>query len=241
MSIKRYQIKAAQIALPLSFDRQFSFDNYFSQQRKLIVDNLMSLIASQGEPIIGLWGGSGSGKTHLINASAHYARQQDLSFQLYDGIELARYDADLFEDLETCQVLAVDNLDALCGHRKWEEKFYQLINISRNEELKLLFTLTENPSYLNCQLADFQSRLSWGLLLQLPTTGENEIANIIKLRAAMLGIDLSEEVIGYLLTHYSRQLTEQIELLRILDNASLSAQKRITIPLIKQTLVDYRR
>ena len=126
MSIKRYQIKAAQIALPLSFDRQFSFDNYFSQQRKLIVDNLMSLIASQGEPIIGLWGGSGSGKTHLINASAHYARQQGISFQLYDGVELAQYDADLFEDMETCQLLAVDNLDALCGLRKWEEKFYLL-------------------------------------------------------------------------------------------------------------------
>jgi DnaA family protein len=239
MSIEGFQIKTAQIALPLSFDRQFSFDNYFSQQGNLIVDNLISLITFQGESMIGLWGKSGSGKTHLINASAHYARQQGISFQLYDGVELAQYDADLFEDMETCQLLAVDNLDALCGFRKWEEKFYQLINISKNEGLKFLFTLSENPSYLNCLLADFQSRLSWGLLLQPQITGENEIANVIKLRAHLLGIELSEEVIGYLLTHYSRQLSEQIDILRVLDNASLSAQKRITIPLIKKTLANY--
>lgn len=237
--IEGLPIKAAQIALPLSFDRQFSFDNYFSQQEKLIVDNLMTLIKSQGESMIGLWGKSGSGKTHLLNASAHFARQQGISFQLYDGIELVQYDADLFEDLESCQVLAVDNLDALCGNQKWEEKCYQIINISRNAGLGFLFTLSENPSYLSCRLADFQSRLSWGLLLQLHPTGEMDIANVIRLRAAMLGIELSEEVIAYLLTHYSRQLSEQIKLLRVLDNASLSAQKRITIPLIKQTLADY--
>jgi DnaA family protein len=241
MSTEGILIKAAQIALPLSFDRQFSFDNYFSHQEKLIVENLMSLITSRGESMIGLWGKSSSGKTHLVNASAHYARQQGISFQIYDGVELARYDADLFEDLESCQVLAVDNLDAFCGMRKWEEKFYQIINISQNQKLKFIFTLAEKPTHLNCKLADFQSRLSWGLLLQLQTTGEKDIAKIIKLRAAMLGIDLSEEVISYLLTHYSRQLSEQIEILRVLDNASLSAQKRITIPLIKQTLADYHR
>ena len=206
----------------------------------MIIANLKALIAGKGESMIGLWGGSDSGKTHLINACAHFARQQGISFQLYDGTELAQYDADNFEELETCQVLAVDNLDALCGIRKWEEKFYRIINISKDEGLNLIFTLSANPSYLDCCLADFQSRLSWGLLLQLQMTGETDIGNVIKLRAGLLGIELSKEVIVYLLSHYSRQLSAQIEILRVLDRASLSAQKKITIPLIKQALVDYQ-
>ncbi len=205
----------------------------------MIVDNLQALIAGQGESMIGLWGASDSGKTHLINACAHYARQQGISFQLYDGNDLAFYNAGNFEDLETCEVLAVDNLDALCGNQDWEEKFYRIINSSKLERLKLIFTLSENPSFLKCRLADFQSRLSWGLLLQLPTTGETDIGTVIRLRAGLLGIDLSKEVIAYLLVHYSRQLSAQIEILRTLDRASLSAQKKITIPLIKQALVDY--
>jgi DnaA family protein len=206
----------------------------------LIIANLKALIACNGESMIGLWGGSDSGKTHLVNACAHFARLQGVSFQLYDGTELAQYDAGNFEILETCQVLAVDNLDALCGIQKWEEKFYQIINISKNNGLNLIFTLSANPSHLECQLADFQSRLSWGLLLQLQMTGETDIGNIIKLRAGLLGIELSKEVIAYLLAHYSRQLSTQIEILHALDRASLSAQKRITIPLIKQTLAEYR-
>ena len=71
-------------------------------------------------------------------------------------------------------------------------------------------------------------------------TGEKDIGNVIKLRASLLGIELSKEAIAYLLAHYSRQLSVQIEILRALDRASLSVQKKITIPLIKKTLGEYR-
>jgi DnaA family protein len=56
----------------------------------------------------------------------------------------------------------------------------------------------------------------------------------------MLGIELSKEAIAYLLVHYPRQLSKQIEILGVLDRASLSAQKKITVPLIKQALAGYR-
>ena len=65
----------------------------------MIIANLKALISAKGESMIGLWGASDSGKTHLINACAHFARQQGMRFQLYDGIELAQCDADDFEDL----------------------------------------------------------------------------------------------------------------------------------------------
>ena len=190
--------------------------------------------------MIGIWGLPDSGKTHLVNACAHFARQHETSFHLYDGTELAQCDVADFENLASCQVLAIDNLDGLCGIQEWEEKFYQIINSSKAGGLNFIFTLSENPSYLKCRLADFQSRLSWGLLFQLQMTGEVDIGDIIRLRANLLGIQLSKEVVAYLLVHYSRQLSSQIEILRILDRASLSTQKKITIPLIKQTLADYR-
>ena len=104
----------------------------------------------------------------------------------------------------------------------------------------MIFTLTQNPSQLDCRLADFQSRLSWGLLLQLQMVEEKEIGDIIRRRAGMLGIELSREAIAYLLVHYSRRLSKQIEILGVLERASLSEQKKITVPLIKQTLVDFR-
>ena len=235
--IGRLPIKTAQIALPLAFDRQFSFENYFSTQGDFVIESLSSLMRCEGESMIGLWGGADSGKTHLLNACAHFARQQAISFQLYDGLELLGCDPAIFQDLSTHRVLAVDNLDAVCGCREWEERFYQIINCSRDGELQFIYSLSDKPQDLDCRLADFKSRLSWGLLLQLQATEESGIGDIIRFRACLLGIDLSKEVIAYLLTHYSRRLSEQIKILRILDAASLTAQKKISVPMIKHALI----
>ena len=89
---------------------------------------------------------------------------------------------------------------------------------------------------MTCALADFQSRLSWGLLLELPVAEENDIENIIGQRARLLGHDLPREVITYLIRHYPRGLGIQLDILRKLDAASLSAKKKITIPLVKQVI-----
>ena len=228
----------SQIALPLSFDRQFSFENYFTADSEFIVTSLRDVIDGNADNVLGLWGGIDSGKTHLLNACAHYAREQSVIIQLYEGSQLLDYDPDQLGDVEPSAVLAIDNLDAICGHRDWEEKFYQVINQCRDQGARLLFTLSSRPQDLICKLADFQSRLSWGLLLELPQVDESGVRLIVDHRARLLGIELSKEVLSYLLTHYSRRLADQMSILQLLDKASLRTQKKITIPLIKQVLKD---
>ena len=92
------------------------------------------------------------------------------------------------------------------------------------------------PDELATRLDDFRSRLQWGLLLQLPQTGDAEIRQILHRRAGLLGFELSDDVISYLLTHHARDLGRQIEILQRLDGISLSQQRRVTIPLVKQAL-----
>lgn len=225
-----------QITLPLSFDRQYSFDNYFIDQADFVINSLKSLIHDDGEHQIGLWGGRDSGKTHLLNACAFYARGVLSGFQLYDAVQLRECEPSQFDDIEDNAVLAIDNLDAICGHRDWEAALYRLINRCRDQHARLIFSLSKKPQDLNCELADFQSRLSWGLLLELPVAEDADIEHIVEQRARLLGISLSKEVRAYLLTHYSRRLADQIQILRRLDLASLSTKKKISIPLIKQVL-----
>jgi len=229
-----------QIALPLTFDKQFSFDNFLSDQAEFFTNSLQSSINQVGEALVGVWGGHDSGKTHLINAAAHYARQQSCQFQFYDGFQLMACDPAQFDDFANSKILLIDNLDAICGQIQWEQKIYQLINACSQGEMTLLFTLSVNPQFLDCKLPDFQSRLSWGLLLQLPIVVDSNIGQVLKFRAELLGIELSKEVIAYLLTHYSRHLSLQMEILRLLDKMSLSAKKRVTVPFIKQTLNNYK-
>ncbi|MCP4471615.1 MAG: DnaA regulatory inactivator Hda [Gammaproteobacteria bacterium] len=225
-----------QIALALSLDRQFSFDNFVSGRAELILSNLQSLILGNGEIQIGLWGAASTGKTHLLNAGADFARANGVLMQIYDATQLLHCDADEFEGFSHCDVLAIDNLDALAGDPGWEACFYQVINRCRDGEYRFLYSMTDRPENLPTRLDDFRSRLQWGLLLQLPAIGDGDIRQILRKRARLLGIELSDEVISYLMTRHARDLAEQIAILRHLDGISLRQQRRVTIPLVKQAL-----
>lgn len=190
----------------------------------------------EGEAQIGLWGGAACGKTHLLNASADFARSHGVVMQIYDAAELQHCAASEFNGYGTCDVLAIDNLDVIVGQREWEALFYQVINRCRDGDYRFLFALSDKPDDLKTCLNDFRSRLQWGLLLQLPSGGETEIRTILRCRAALLGIDLSADVISYLLTHYPRDLAAQMAILRQLDETSLSHQRKVTIPLVKTAL-----
>lgn len=192
-----------------------------------------------GEIQVGLWGAAGTGKTHLLNAGADFARRHGVRLQIYDGAQLRQCDASVFDGFDHCEVLAIDNLDALAGHAGWEACFYQVVNRCRDGEFRLLYSLSRKPETLAARLDDFRSRLQWGLLLQLPDSGDTEIREILRRRACMLGFDLSDEVIAYLMNHHPRDLARQIEILGWLDGISLSQQRRVTIPLVKQALAEH--
>ena len=158
--------------------------------------------------------------------------------QIYDAAQLRDCEAGIFDDFSQCQVLAIDNLDLLAGHEPWEAACYQLVNRCRNGEFRFLFSLKRRPADVAFRLDDLRSRLQWGLMLQLPAGSEAELGEILQQRAQRLGIRLTPEVINYLLTHYARNPATQMAILRRLDSASLSHQRRITIPLIKQAMAE---
>jgi DnaA family protein len=229
----------SQIPLPLSFDKRFSLGNYVADNAAFIEQQLTALFDETGERLIGLHGGADSGKTHLVNACAHYARDCRIVFHLFDAQQLQTAKAASFEGFEPGSVIGVDNLDLLAGLRAWETQFYQLINRVRDGELRLVFTLARQPRDIGFRLPDLKSRLMWGLLISLKTTSDDQLETVLRKRARLLGLRISDGALTYLLSHYSRSLSDQMALLYRLDEASLSSQRRVTVPLIKQCLADH--
>lgn len=191
-----------------------------------------------GESQIGLLGGPASGKTHLLNACARFARDGERRLQLYDAVDFAGADAAEADGLDAGDIVAIDNLDAIAGDAAWEACLFRLVNRCRNGECSLIYSLSRRPGALPLQLEDLRSRLQWGLLLQLPDHDDAELRDILARRARLLGLELSRDVLAYLLTHHARNLRAQMEILERLDGVSLSRQRRVTIPLIKQALAD---
>ncbi len=192
----------------------------------------------QGEAQIGLLGAAASGKTHLLNACARFAREQGRNLQLYDAADFAQTEAAGVDGLDSGDIIAIDNLDAIAGLADWEACCYRVINRCRDGDCRLIYSLSRPPAALPLRLEDLRSRLQWGLLLRLPDHDEPALRDILARRARLLGLELTQDVLGYLLTHHARDLRAQMEILERLDGASLSHQRRVTIPLIKQTLAE---
>ncbi|HKJ77017.1 MAG TPA: DnaA/Hda family protein, partial [Gammaproteobacteria bacterium] len=85
-------------------------------------------------------------------------------------------------------------------------------------------------------LPDLVSRLGWGLIFHVRPLSDEQMIDALQLRARQRGLDLPADVARYLLRHYRRDMTSLASLLERLDHASLVAQRRLTIPFVKQWL-----
>ncbi len=89
---------------------------------------------------------------------------------------------------------------------------------------------------LQWELPDLGSRFSASAVFQLRVLDEVEQQAALQLRARVRGFELPEETSRWLQRRYPRDMSKLYELLDTLDEAALIAQRRLTIPFIKQVL-----
>jgi DnaA family protein len=85
-------------------------------------------------------------------------------------------------------------------------------------------------------LPDLVSRLGWGPVFQLSALTDIEKRGALQLRAHRRGLEMGDEVADYLLKRCPRDMDSLFNLLNRLDHASLAAQRRLTIPFVRQLL-----
>jgi DnaA family protein len=85
-------------------------------------------------------------------------------------------------------------------------------------------------------LPDLKSRLGWGPVFQLATLSDRDKQAALQMRARRRGLELGNEVAEYLLRRCPRDMDSLFSLLNQLDRASLVAQRRLTIPFVRELL-----
>jgi len=83
---------------------------------------------------------------------------------------------------------------------------------------------------------DLRSRLGWGHVFQLQLLSDAERRAVLRKQADARGVFLSDEVMDFMLTRFSRDLGSLMQLLDRLDGYALQTQRAVTIPLIKSML-----
>lgn len=225
-----------QLTLGLSLKDEATFDNFHAGKNSEIIQELKKTASGQGEKIIYLSGTRGQGCSHLLQACCHFASQQHLSSVYLPLSQLLSLTPEVLHGFESLDVVCFDDLHVIAGQTEWEEAVFHLFNRIYDNGGRIIIAAQDLPKAIHIALPDLVSRLSWGIVYQLHPLTDAEKLVVLTSRANYRGISLSDEVGKYILTHCPRHMGTLFAALDALDKASLAAQRRLTIPFVKEVL-----
>ena len=194
---------------------------------------IIAALQAPGTAPLWLWGAHGSGKTHLLQAVCAAAGETAAYFPLDRSLTLP---PEALAGFEHTPVLCVDDADAVAGDMAWERALFRLFNEAAELRTRLIFAAAAPPRQGDWSLEDWRSRAAACVVYQVRELDDDGRLEALRLRAAQRGLQLPHETSEYLLKRMPRDLRSLFEILDHLDEASLAAQRRLTIPFIRDAL-----
>lgn len=226
-----------QLPLGIQLDDNASFGNFYPARNQQAVTTLHQIARGRGEHYMLLWGVPGSGCSHLLQAACRETSGIGLKTMYLDMAQLlASSHPGLLDNLESLHLVCLDNVDVLAGKRKWEEALFHCFNRIQASGHRLVVSMHHAPKNAGFVLPDLSSRLAWGVVYQLHGLSEQERLDALCFRAEYRGLKLTKSVAEFLIHHCKRDMRSLADILIQLDDASLTAQRKLTIPFVKSVL-----
>lgn len=222
-----------QLALPIGLADHAVFASYLAAGNEAAVAHLEAL--AQGRATGGAWlcGPPGSGKSHLLQATC--AAAGDGAAYLPARVLEAAGRA-LLEGLEERRLVCIDDIDRLAAVPAWEQPLFRLYNDLQAHGGCLVAAAPMAPRECPVTLPDLASRFMQLPAFRLRTLAEPDRLAALKLRAAHRGLDLPDDAARFLLTRARRDMASLYALLDTLDREALRAQRRLTVPFVRDVL-----
>ena len=156
-----------------------------------------------------IYGDSGLGKTHLLYAIAHqvmrkdenakivYIKGDDFTVELVNAIREGK-NPEFREKYRQASLLLVDDIQFIAGKQQTQEEFFHTFNALYEAGKQIVLTSDRPPREMTLLQDRLRGRFEWGLMVDVtPPDFETRIA-IIKTKAALLGVQLPDEITDYI-------------------------------------------
>lgn len=181
-------------------------------------------------------GPRGAGKTHLLLAACAEAEAQGRRPGFLPLAGAAGRLPDALEALHERDLVALDGLEAIAGDRDAEVALFDFHNRAHDAGACVVYAARDWPDGLGLGLPDLRSRLGQCVRIALPTLDDDGRAEVLRLRAARRGLQLEQAAIDWLLRRAGRDLSSLTATFDRIDRAALAAQRRVTVPFLRQLL-----
>ena len=223
-----------QLPLALKFPPDQRFDGFVGNEP---VRDLVACIATGDlDDWLYLAGPAGSGKTHLLLAACAEAETRGRRAAYVPLSSVAGQLSQVLHGIEQSALACIDGLDAIAGQRDDEAALFHFHNRARAAGTIVVYAARLPPNELPLAIPDLGSRLAQCVRLPLAMPDDDSRRQVLQQRAARRGLELDDAVLDFLFKRVGRDLATLTGLLDQLDKASLAAQRRITVPFLKQAL-----
>jgi len=225
---------SSQLTIDLHINELCVFDNFHAAANAEIVQRLEALPVVAGFAGVWLWGDSGSGRSHLLQAVCQTTQANDLT-AVY--LPLSDFDREplALDDL-SADLIAVDDIQEWLGDDRLEAALIGLYEGQLGRGGRLLVSAAAAARGLNFVLPDLASRMRALASYRIQALDDTGLKVVLRQAAQRKGLELETSVIEFWLARSVRRLPDLLAQLDRVDNVALSAKRRITIPLLKEVL-----
>ncbi|MFR9603141.1 MAG: chromosomal replication initiator protein DnaA [Rikenellaceae bacterium] len=197
-----------------------------------------------------IYGDSGLGKTHIVQAIGHEIRQRHADLQvLY--VSMNKFQAqfqtaykngeipDFIHFYQTIDVLIIDDIQELTGKTGTQNAFFNIFNHLHLSGKQIILTSDKSPAELKDIEQRLLTRFKWGFATPVNLPDYETKVKILQAKAKKLKTELSAEVIDYLANNIKANVREiEGALSSLIANASF-LQRKIDIALSREVLKIY--
>jgi DnaA family protein len=225
-----------QIPLGVRLPDRAVFASFLPARNAQALAHVQQLAAGSGSAgLTWLCGPVGSGKSHLLQAACAAASEHMRSGYV-PLAEVVPLGVGVLEGLPQLQCLCLDDIDRVVGQPGWERGIFALWRELEEAGGRLIVSARAPPALIGWTLPDLGSRCAAGAVFQLLLLDEDEQRAALQLRARLRGLELPDETWHWLRRRFPRDMRTLYELLDTLDEAALTAQRRLTVPFIREVL-----
>lgn len=236
MATKGFSQIKQQLVLTVPYNDETSFADFCWTGNELLQQQILSILPEKKERLFYLWGSTGSGKSHILQAACQAMSQVGHAVAYLPLKLLQDWDPAILEGMADHDLVAVDDIDAIAGNVAWEEALFHLYNRLQTQQNILLVTGQLPPAVTPIRLPDLRSRLAFALVLQIHELSDDDKIHTLQGHAKKRGLELPTSVGQYIINRCARNMHDLQAILERLDHASLVAQRKLTIPFVKEVL-----
>lgn len=227
---------STQIPLGIGLRDSSVFASYWAGRNRAAIDALLALVPQSLPTCVWLQAAAGLGKTHLLQALCARAGERGESAAYLPLQEARSMGPEVLAGLGQLALVCLDDAEEVLGDSEWERALFRLHQELDEQRGRVVVSATKPPAALPIKLRDLASRLNGGLVLTLQPLDDAEQVEALQLRAQLRGFELPDETAQFLIRRLPRQMAALFSFLDRLDRASLVAQRKLTVPFVKEVL-----